>query len=128
VTGQATGVNASTILSNTNMTLEVDPLRDTAVSIGSSSVRDRIKQKEIVDEMHTKENVLYIHCNPVQHKFTNTIEEWKFSSYRAHLSDKPTMIRREEVMSLFDTKEDFIYCHHEKLERIKSVPFEEEFI
>jgi REP element-mobilizing transposase RayT len=85
-------------------------------------------RKEIIDEIQAKENVLYIHCNPVNHKYTNTIEEWKFSSYKAHLSDKPTMIKREKVINLFDTKENFIICHHEKLEKIKSAPFEEEFI
>ena len=85
-------------------------------------------RKEIVDERHAKENILYIHCNPVNHKFTNTIEEWKFSSFKAHLSDKPTMIKRKEVIDLFDTGENFIYCHNEKLEKIKSAPFEEEFI
>jgi len=85
-------------------------------------------RKEIVDEIQAKENILYIHCNPVHHKYTGSIEEWKFSSYKAHLSDKPTMIKREQVINLFDTKENFIYCHHEKLEKIKSAPFEEEFI
>jgi putative transposase len=85
-------------------------------------------RKEIEDEMQAKENVLYIHCNPVHHKFTNTIDAWKFSSYKAHLSDKPTMIKREQVINLFDTKDNFIFCHDEKLEKIKSSPFEEEFI
>jgi REP element-mobilizing transposase RayT len=85
-------------------------------------------RKEIDDESHAREIVLYIHSNPVHHKFTNTIEEWKFSSYKAHLSDKPTMLKREQVIDLFDTKENFIYCHDEKLEKVKSTPFEEEFI
>jgi hypothetical protein len=38
------------------------------------------------------------------------------------------MIKRKEVIDLFDTRENFIYCHNEKLEKIKSAPFEEEFI
>jgi hypothetical protein len=38
------------------------------------------------------------------------------------------MIKREQVINLFDTKENYIYCHDEKLEKIKSAPFEEEFI
>jgi REP element-mobilizing transposase RayT len=85
-------------------------------------------RKEVADHLHAKENILQVHCNPVHHKYTHSIEEWKFSSFKAHLSDKPTMIKRKEVIDLFDTRENFISCHNEKLEKIKSAPFKEEFI
>lgn len=86
------------------------------------------ERREIQDEKQIKDVLLYIHCNPVHLQITNAPEEWKFSSYKAFLSDKPTMIKRDDVINLFDTKENFIHCHEQKIEKLKSSPVEEEFI
>lgn len=84
--------------------------------------------RQVIDETRdAKEKIMYIHCNPVYHKLTDTMEGWKFSSYTAHLSDKPSMIKRDWVINLFDTKENFIVCHHDHLEKTKHSPLKVAF-
>ncbi len=69
------------------------------------------KRKHITDENYFVRLVNYIHNNPVTHGFVMKPEDWKFSSYNAILSDKPTLIEREDVLDWFDGMEDFIFCH-----------------
>ena len=43
-------------------------------------------------------------------------KRFQFSSYQSIISDKPTKLLREEAIQLFDSKENFIYCHEYKNE------------
>ena len=56
----------------------------------------------------------YIHLNPISHKFSQDLSDWKFSSYNAFLSDKASNIKTKEIIDLFDTIENFIYHHNEQ--------------
>ncbi len=60
----------------------------------------------------------YIHRNPIHHGFTKKHSDWKYSSYNAYLSVKPTQVNKEEGLSLFSSLEEFILFHKEN----KSAP------
>ena len=76
----------------------------------------KFKRKEINDEMYLKRLVMYIHQNPVVAGFCDSVSEWKFSSYKSLLSALPTKLKREEVISWFNEKENFKYCHNTEVE------------
>ena len=65
------------------------------------------------DEEYLKNLIIYIHLNP-KHHLDVDFETFKFSSYASILSDKLTSLKREEVIELFDTVENFIFCHKQK--------------
>ncbi len=73
---------------------------------------------EISSSEYLKDLILYIHTNPVHHQFTDKVDSWKHSSYNSILSDKPTRLKRDEVIELFDGKENFIFCHQAKNEEL----------
>jgi putative transposase len=63
-----------------------------------------------------RNTVLYIHKNPVHHKFAKKIEDWKHSSYKTFLSDKKTKLEREYVLKAFGGLDNFIKLHQQRLE------------
>jgi len=69
------------------------------------------KRKNIDTENYLKRTIIYIHQNPVNHGFCDNINKWKYSSYNSIISDKPTVLQKEEVISLFEDIDNFIYCH-----------------
>ncbi|WP_369824021.1 transposase [Reichenbachiella sp. 5M10] len=69
------------------------------------------KRKKVDDEVYLKKLIHYIHYNPVQAQLVINMEDWKFSSYQAIVSNSPTGILREEVIAHFDNLENFEYCH-----------------
>lgn len=70
------------------------------------------ERKKIENEDYLKQVILYINCNPLKHKITDSLESFKWSSYKSHLSTQKTNIKRTEVIQLFDNLENFILCHH----------------
>jgi len=79
----------------------------------------RFRRIKIEDENYLKRLVFYINYNPVKHGYTTDYKTYKFSTYRTLISDSPTKICREEVLSWFDGKEGIIefhsYLHHAAL-------------
>ena len=55
--------------------------------------------------------IVYIHNNPVHHKICDNPLEYAWSSYLSCLSDKPTKLKRQEVIEMFDDIENFKYVH-----------------
>ena len=55
--------------------------------------------------------IVYIHNNPVHHNICNHPLEYAWSSYLSCLSDKPTKLKRQEVIEMFDDIENFKYVH-----------------
>ncbi|HQZ99663.1 MAG TPA: hypothetical protein PLJ62_05670 [Thermoflexales bacterium] len=55
--------------------------------------------------------VLYIHRNPQKHRFLDDFRDWKWSSYHAHLSDRPTKLERERVLGWFNGRDQFVADH-----------------
>jgi len=75
----------------------------------------------INNEEYFRKLIFYIHNNPIHHGITNSIEEYPWSSYRSIISLKPTKIKRERVIEIFDDVENFKYYHsiNQDLEKIK---------
>lgn len=69
------------------------------------------ERKLIENELYIQHCIAYIHNNPVKHGFSKRINEYKWSSYNAILSDKPTKINRDLVLSIFEDREYFIQYH-----------------
>ncbi len=55
----------------------------------------------------------YIHHNPIHHGYATDFSKWKYSSYNAILSEKPTLVCRNQVLELFRNKEEFVRFHQE---------------
>ncbi len=55
--------------------------------------------------------VVYIHHNPQRHGLVDDFRKWHHSSYRAILSDKPTLLRRDDILEWFDGRAAFEMLH-----------------
>ena len=69
------------------------------------------KRKQITTEEHIINMILYIHCNPVHHRFVKNINNWKYSSYPAIVSGQTTFVSVNEVIALFGDLENFKFVH-----------------
>ena len=69
------------------------------------------KRKEISDIAYFKTLVVYIHNNPVHHKFTDHAMDYPWSSYLTCISIKPTHLQREAVIGWFDNEANFKTAH-----------------
>ena len=71
------------------------------------------KRKPVESDYYLKRLIRYVNLNPVKDKFVNLPNEWKYSSYNGLVSLKPTLLIRDDVMELFDTRENFIFFHQQ---------------
>lgn len=71
------------------------------------------KRKQVDNEIYFRNLVLYIHNNPVHHGFCSHPVEYPWSSYLTCISDKPTLLKRNEVISWFDDRSNFIATHRQ---------------
>lgn len=69
------------------------------------------KRKLIDNERYLQTVIKYIHFNPVNHGFCIHPIEYPWSSYTSCISDKPTKLQREKVISFFGNLENFKNCH-----------------
>lgn len=70
------------------------------------------KRKEVKDDDHFRRLVLYIHFNPVNAGICSHPKEYEHSSYNSIISDKPTLLNRQEVIEYFDSLENFEFVHN----------------
>src|SRR5699024_10153317 len=73
------------------------------------------KRKFIDSEEYLRKLIRYIHFNPVTAGLCDKLEDWEFSSYKSLLSNKPTLLLREEVLDWFDDRDNFVYTHKKNL-------------
>ncbi len=78
-----------------------------------SLFRHSFKRKEIESSEYLKSLILYIHLNPVRHGFTEKIAAWKYLSYHSIISELETMLKRKEVIDLFEDVENFKFSHEQ---------------
>lgn len=71
------------------------------------------KRVLINKEAHLKQSIVYIHANPVKHYLCKDYQNYKWSSFSALLSLKPTKLLRQEVLDWFGNKEQFIKAHED---------------
>ena len=71
-------------------------------------------RKEITDQEYLKTLVIYIHNNPVHHKFTEHAMDYPWSSYLAYISVKSTNLQRDTIIGWFDDMANFKMAHDKK--------------
>lgn len=78
------------------------------------------KRKLIDNEEYLKNVLIYIHNNPVHHKFCEHAMDYPWSSYLTCMSSKLTKLKRNAVLSWFDNAANF-KCMHEKKTDIEAI-------
>ena len=69
------------------------------------------ERRIIESEPYLQSSISYTHYKPVKARIVDTPSEYTWSSYNALISDKPTHINRELVMTIFGDKDYFILYH-----------------
>ena len=69
------------------------------------------ERKRVSSEKYLQNLIYYIHNNPIHHGFTKTANEYPWSSYGSVLSEKPTKLKREDIIAIYGSKENFIDYH-----------------
>lgn len=69
------------------------------------------ERKQITSERYLQNVIYYIHNNPVQHCFVQQMNLYPWSSFESIVSDKPTKLKRQDVIELYGTKLDFLDYH-----------------
>jgi putative transposase len=72
---------------------------------------DNFQRKKVETEEYLLKLIHYIHFNPVKHGFVTSIEDWVHSSYPVYLSNEPTFVEKEKVISLFGDNTNFLQVH-----------------
>lgn len=58
----------------------------------------------------------YIHKNPVHHGYTDSMSNWKWTSYNSILSSQKTYIKKDEILEWFGGLYPFIAHHKQAIE------------
>jgi putative transposase len=81
-----------------------------------SSFESPFRRKLVDSDRYFTHLVTYIHRNPVKHGFVDECQNWRYSSYRAVLSTKPTRVQRESVLDWFGGRPGFEAAHVAEVE------------
>ncbi|ANF50107.1 transposase [Chryseobacterium glaciei] len=76
-----------------------------------SLIESPFKRKQITSDEYLINTIIYIHQNPQNHFITSEFSKYNFSSYQSILSHSKTLLKRNEVIELFDNRENFIISH-----------------
>ncbi len=85
-----------------------------------SLFQEHPKRIKVNDSGYLIQLIAYIHLNPVKHNFSNSVN-YPYSSYSAITSQKPTNIKREEVIKYFDDVGNFKYWHNLQQARVRNI-------
>lgn len=94
---------------------------NTSYGRSGSLFQEHLQRNRIDNEDYLKQVIMYVHLNPVKHKFTNDFKTYPFSSYKTFLSEKPTSVDRAYILELFGGKENFEFCHNESQIKYENV-------
>ena len=81
-----------------------------------SLFRRPFRRSLIDSDSYFCEVIHYIHYNPVHHGFTKDLRDWKYSSFESFVSDKSTLLKRDEVIDWFQDKDNFYAYHKNKID------------
>jgi putative transposase len=77
--------------------------------------QQKYRRKEITAEAYFSWIIQYIHMNPVKAGLCDEPAGWKYSSYNAIVSNRPTKICVTEVLDWFGGVQEFIRIHRERV-------------
>jgi REP element-mobilizing transposase RayT len=69
------------------------------------------KRLEITSTQQLANLVLYIHTNPQKHGIIDDFRQYPWSSYERIMRDKPSKLKKEEVLQWFRNKENYVNYH-----------------
>lgn len=72
------------------------------------------RRKQINNTRYLQNVITYIHNNPIHHNICEHPIQYPWSSYISCISEKPTKLKRKEIIKLFNDLENFEYVHQEK--------------
>jgi len=87
---------------------------NTAYNRTGSLFQEHLQRNRIENEEYLKQLIVYVHLNPVKHKFTKSFDTYLHSSCRSYLSNKETSIDRAYILGLFGGLENFKFYHDER--------------
>jgi REP element-mobilizing transposase RayT len=70
----------------------------------------------VTSETYFVQLITYIHQNPQKHGLIDDFRDWPYSSYSALFSDKPTRVKREEVLTWFDGASNAARLHQQSVD------------
>ena len=76
----------------------------------------------VTSDAHFVHLIAYIHHNPQKHGFVEDFRTWPYSSYHAFLSQKPTHLKRDEVLAWFDGPTMFQESHRQAVSEARIAP------
>ncbi|NGP77775.1 hypothetical protein G3570_14095 [Balneolaceae bacterium YR4-1] len=82
------------------------------------------RRKEVSTDSYFRRLVIYIHQNPVKHRFVSNIEGYPYSSYHFYFREGESFLNKNKVLQLFDGIEKFRAAHVEMLEDFDQYPEE----
>ena len=83
-----------------------------------SLFQEHLKRNQITDNNYLLNLILYVNTNSIHHGISD-FESYPYSSYQLLISKSSTFLNREEVLELFEGKDNFIFTHREKQLNIK---------
>ncbi|WP_395066016.1 transposase [Flavobacterium sp.] len=86
-----------------------------------SLFQEHPQRNRVENEEYLRQLIIYIHLNPLKHKFSDDFSAYKHSSFQSYLSDRETNLDKEYILDLFGGKENFIYYHHEKQQKYEGL-------
>lgn len=78
-----------------------------------SLFQEHLKRIKISDEKYLVNLILYIHLNPVKHGLTKSFADYPYSSFRSYISDRESSLKKNYILELFASRENFIFQHKE---------------
>lgn len=79
-------------------------------------IESPFKRKLISSDQYLINVIIYIHHNPEKHAFTDQFSTYNYSSYQSILNNTTTVLKRNEIIQLFDNKENFILSHQKTID------------
>ena len=84
----------------------------------TGSLFQKYFRRKLVDsEEYAVRLVVYIHFNPEHHGFTDNFKTYRWSSYQRILDDTDSFNSKNEVLSFFGGKDEYLYDHEQKNNR-----------
>lgn len=77
------------------------------------------ERKMVHDVAYFKQLILYIHYNPVKHRFCEHLWEYPWSSYGSIVSHQATLLNRDFVLELFKNRDEFKLFHLDRPDELE---------
>jgi len=87
-----------------------------------SLFQEHPKRLRVESDSHLLGLIRYIHNNPVHHGLVSSLENWRYSSYHAILSQTQSRVSREYVLELFGGRSAFI-AFHQQITEAKEIAY-----